>query len=176
MTKSPRLALLLAAALFAAPLRAHDPSESWTEAIVHTDRLELLVTMAQANALKLIDPTNKIPQLTPANFAQYQARLSATGAALFTITSSKDRVVVRHVAVELTEENDVAFKLTYPRPAAGLLIFDATFLKKLGEGFGGIIDASDTAGHHLGWDQISWENTSLVVMLPAAGAAPEKEK
>jgi hypothetical protein len=175
MTKSPRLAVLLAAAFFAAPLRAHDPSESWTAAIVRADQLELLVTMAQANALKLIDPANKIPQLTPENFEHYRARLIEAGGTLFMITSIKSRLTSRKVEVELTEENDVAFKILYPRPAPGLLIFDAAFLKKLGEGFGGIIDANDTTGHHLGWDQISWENTSLIVMLPAAGAAPAKK-
>ena len=167
---------LLLAVLLTAPLCAHDPAESWTAAIARADALELLVTMAQANALKLIDPANQIPVLTPENFAQYRERLIAAGGALFTITSIKQRVTVRSVAVELTEENDIAFKITYPRPAPGLLIFDAAFLKKLGEGFGGIIDASDTTGPHLGWDQLTSENTSLVVMLPAAGSAPAAKK
>jgi hypothetical protein len=161
---------------FASPAHAHDPAESWTAAIARADALELLVTMAQANALKLIDPANKIPPLTPENFEQYRARLVAAGGALFTITSIKQRVTVRSVDVELTEENDIAFKITYPRPAPGLLIFDAAFLKKLGEGFGGIIDASDTTGPHLGWDQLSSENTSLVVMLPPVGSAPAAKK
>ena len=168
MLSLPRFGLLLIA-LLAAPLRAHDPAESWTEAIVRPDQMELLVTMAQANALKLIDPRNQIPQLTQENFAQHRTRLLEAGATLFTITSLKSRVASRKVEVELTEENDVVFKITYARPAPGLLIFDAVFLKKLGEGFGGIIDASDTAGHHFGWEQISWENTTLVVMVPAPG-------
>jgi len=172
----PRLLLVFTAALLAAPLRAHDPGESWTEAIVRPDQMELLVTMAQSNALRLIDPANKVPQLTPGNFAQHRPRLLEVGATLFTITSLKSRVASRAVEVQLTEENDVVFKITYPRPASGLLIFDAAFLKKLGEGFGGIIDASDTVGNHLGWDQISWENSSLVVMLPAAGTPPAKKK
>lgn len=172
----PRLLLVFTAALLAVPLRAHDPAESWTEAIVRPDQIELLVTMAQATALKLIDPAAKIAQLTPENFPQHRPKLIEAGAALFAITSLKTRMAVRKVEVELTEENDVAFKITYPRPAPGLLIFDAAFLKKLGEGFGGIIDASDTSGHHLGWDQISWENTSLVVMLPAPGKPPAEKK
>lgn len=175
MIFSPRLLALAAALLLAAPLRAHDPAESWTEAIVRADHLELLVTMAQSNALKLIDPTNKIPQLTPENFPQHRLRLSDLGATLFAITSLKSRITPRKVEVELTEEGDIAFKITFPRPAPGLLIFDAAFLKKLGEGFGGVIDATDADGHHLGWDQISWDNTSLVVMLPAPGAPPAKK-
>ena len=161
--------------VLATPARAHDPAESWTSVTVRPDSMELLVTMAQINALKLIDPTNKIQRLTPENFGQFRARLVKAGAALFTVTSLKASVASRNVEVEFTEENDVVFKITYARPAPGLLIFDAVFLKTLGEGFGGIIDATDTAGHHLGWDQISWENTSLVVMVPAADAPPAKK-
>ncbi len=171
----PRFLALAAALLLAAPLRAHDPAESWTEVVVHANEMELLVTTAQVNALKLIDPTNKIPVLTQENFSQHRARLIEAGASLFTVTSIKAPMRPRKVEVQLTEENDVVFTITYPRPAPGLLIFNAAFLKKLGEGFGGIIDASDTAGHHLGWDQISWENTSLVVMLPAPDAPPAKK-
>jgi hypothetical protein len=171
----PRLILVFASALLAASLRAHDPAESWTSVTVKPDSMELLVTMAQINALKLIDPTNKIPRLTQENFGEFRARLVKAGAALFTVTSLKAGVASRKVEVELTEENDVVFNISYPRPAPGLLIFDAVFLKKFGEGFGGIIDASDTAGHHLGWDQITWEHTSLVVMVPAPDAPPAKK-
>ncbi len=172
----PRFATLVVAALLAAPLRAHDPAESWTEAIVHPDQLELLVTMAQVTALKLIDPAGKIAQLTPENFAQHRARLVQAGAVLFTITSVKTQVAARRVDVQLTEENDVAFRIIFPRPAAGVLMFEATFIKKLGNGIGGVIDASDTEGHEFGWEQLTPENTTLVVTLPKPGELPPRNK
>src|SRR5579885_1945403 len=91
-------------AAFTVAARAHDPAESWTEVIVHADRMEVLVTMAQATALKLIDPANKIPTLTAANFAQHRPRFVQEGGALMMITSMRDRLAVRRVEVALTEE------------------------------------------------------------------------
>lgn len=166
-----RFTVLLAAALVAVPLHAHDLMESFIEAIVRPDQLELLITMGPATALRLIDPTAKPQALTLESFERYRERLLKEGAGLFVVTSSKARLASAGVEVKLTEEKDVAFKVTYPRPPSGLLIFNAAFLEKLGTGFGGIIDASDTLGHHLGWDQITWENTTLVVVLPAPGPA-----
>ena len=171
MNPLPRLTVLLAAGLIAAPLRAHDLMESFIEAIVRPDQLELIVTMGPGTALKLIDPAAKPQSLTPEIFERYRARLLQEGPMLFSVTSSKARLISTGVEVKLTEEKDVAFKVIYPRPPSGLLIFKAAFLEKLGVGFGGIIDASDTLGHHLGWDQITWENTTLVVVLPAPSAA-----
>jgi len=176
MTSLPRLSALLAAVLLAVPLRAHDPSESWTEVIIHADNMEMLVTMAQVTALKLIDPAKKISQLTPENFAQHRPRLIQEGATLFAVTSLKTPLASRKIDVELTDEGDVAYKIIYPRPAPGLVMLNAAFMKKLGDGFGGIIDATDEAGHHLGWDQLSFENTTLVVMLPKPGEKPAKKK
>ena len=168
-----RHAVFFAAVLAAVPLRAHDLAESFIEAIVRPDQLDLLITVGPATALRLIDPAAKPRPLSPETFAQIRARLQQEGATLFTVTSSKARLDSLRVEVALTEDKDVMFKVTYPRPPPGLLIFNAAFLNKLGEGFGGIIDASDTAGHHLGWDQLSWQNTTLVVVLPAAGAKPK---
>jgi hypothetical protein len=175
MITLPRFFALAAAALLAVPLHAHDPSESWTEIIVHPDEMELLVTMAQVTALKLIDPAKKIPEFTPENFAQHRPRLLQAGAALFAVTSLKSPLVARKIDVQLTEEGDIAYKIIFARPAPGLLMFEAAFMKKLGEGFGGIIAAADEDGHQLGWDQLSSENTTLVVMLPKPGEKPAKK-
>src|SRR5262249_42996217 len=138
--------------------------------------MEMLVTMAQVTALKLIDPAKKIMQFTPENFAEHRARLVQEGATLFAVTSLKSPLKSQKVEVELTDEGDIAYKIIYPHPAPGLLMLNAAFMKKLGDGFGGIIDATDADGHHLGWDQLSNENTTLVVMLPKPGETPAKKK
>ncbi len=165
--------MILAAVLMAAPLHAHDLMESFIEAIVRPDRLELLITMGPGTALRLVDPAAKPQSLTPESFERYRTRLLQEGPALFSVTSSKARLVSTNVEVKLTDEKDIAFKVTYPSPPIGLLIFKGTFLEKLGVGFGGIIEASDTLGHHFGWDQITWENPTLVLVLPAEGATPK---
>ena len=72
----------------------------------------------------------------------------------------------RNIDVELTEENDIAFKLIYPRPPAGRMHVHAAMLKKLGPGYGGLFDASEPDGRHLGWEQLSYENPNYEITLP----------
>ncbi len=48
------------------------------------------------------------------------------------------------------DENDVVFKVSYPRPAAGPLHFHAAFLRKLGQAYGGILEAIDASGINIG--------------------------
>ena len=164
-----RFLLVLSAALaLASSARAHDPFESWTEAVVHPDRCELLIVMAQATALRLIDPDGRVAALTPENFRALRDRFVREGAALFVLTAGRAPLAPRETTVELTEEYDVAFKVVFARPPPGRLHFHAAFLKKLGNGYGGILDVGDPAGHQLGWEQISWENPNFEVIVPAA--------
>ncbi|MEO5960822.1 MAG: hypothetical protein ABIZ49_07400 [Opitutaceae bacterium] len=129
--------------------------------------------MAQSTSLKLIDPEGRIRGLTEENFALHRARFEKEGAALFVLTSQRKPLPVRKVVVELTEENDVLFRVTYPRPLPGPLHFHAAFLQKLGEGYGGILEVADTSGNHLGWEQLSAENPNYEVkVLPPS--APKK--
>jgi hypothetical protein len=160
--------------LLSPPLHAHDPAESWTEVMVGTEKMELLVTMAQASALKLIDPAARIPALTKENFPFHRAGLLDEGARLFSITSLAQRLTVERVEVLLTDEGDVAYRLIYPRPSPGVLIFEAAFIKAIGQGGGGAIAARDTEKHDLGWDQLTSDHASLVVSLPAPGAPSPK--
>ena len=90
------------------------------------------------------------------------------------VTSADAPVPAWKITAELTEENDVVFKLVFPRPAAGRLHFHAAFLKKLGPGYGGIIEISDGAGHDLGWEQLSFENPNFEIVV-AAPEAPARE-
>ena len=169
-TRRPRrvsfFTLALALCSLATPARAHDPFEAFTAAVIRPDRLDLIITMAQSTALKLIDPAARLPSLAPENFAEHRPRLLREGAALFTITSVRTPLAPRKVDVELTEENDVVFKITYPRPAAGRLLFSAAYLKKLGDGYGGIFEVNDDSDHNLGWEQLLWAQPNLEVTVP----------
>ena len=118
------------------PARAHDPFEAFHSAKLHSDRLELVVTMAQSTALKLIDPTAQIASLTLENLAAHRPRLVREAAMLFILTSVRQPLVSRTATVELTDENDLIFRVTYPRPAPGKLYFSAAYLRRLGDGYG----------------------------------------
>lgn len=170
-----RLSLLgLGLLVWSRPLQAHDAFECWIGAIVRPDSLEINFTLAQGTALRLIDPEAHIRGITLENFPTYRARFEKEGAALCIVTSIRTPLVVRKVEVEFTEENDIAFKVIYPRPPPGRLHFHGAFLKKLGEGYGGIIEINDAAGLNLGWEQLSAENPNFEITVPAAKPAPKK--
>jgi hypothetical protein len=151
------------------PARAHDPFEAFHSAIVRADRVDLIITMAQATALRLIDPAATISALTPENIAAHRPRLVREAAALFILASGPSHTVLKPTKaaeIELTEENDLIFRVTYPRPAAGLLRFAAAYLKKLGDGYGGILEINDAADRNLGWEQLLWAHPDFEVTIP----------
>lgn len=122
--------------------------------------------MAQATALKLIDPTAQIPVLTADNLSAHRPRLLREAATLFIITSARTPLTPRTTTVELTDENDLIFRVTYPRPAAGPLYFSAAYLKKLGDGYGGILELTDHTDKNLGWEQLLWSRPNFQVAIP----------
>ncbi len=166
--------MTVVALTLALPARAHDLYEIWTIAILRADHLEVGITMAKATALRLIDPDAKISALTPENLATHRTRLEKEAAALLTLTANRKTLVAQKVEVELTEENDVVFHVTYPRPPPGVLQLKAAFLKKLGDGYGGLLDISDSSGKNLGWEQLMWAQPNFEVVIPPA--APTKTK
>ena len=154
-------------------MHAHDPGESWTNATLQPDGLRVEITMAPLCAMLMLDPKGKLPGLTEENFESYHARLKALAAEFYVVTSVRTPLKLREAEVRFTEEYDLTFTLVYPLPAAGRLHFHATFLTKLGEGFGCTLYVTDPAGKDLGWDQISAESPNFEVIL-AAPPPPKK--
>ncbi len=169
-TRSRLAAAIFGLTLLASAAHAHDPYDSWATARLRVDRLEFIVTMAQSTALRLIDPELAIPFLAQENFEAHRPRLERAGANLCILTTARKPLVATTVAVELTEENDVVFKVIYPRPPAGRLHWHAAFLRKLGDGYGGTLEVNDVAGNNLGWEQVSFLNPNFEVTLPAAAS------
>lgn len=153
--------------------RAHEAGELTMIATVRATQLDLVVTLAASTAARLLDPSAETPPpVTPARFPTVRDRLIAVATAhFFTFTTAPTtaprRLALRTVTVALTEENDLAFTLRYPRPAAGPLHLRATVFARLGPGHGGVLECTDTAGHHLGWDQLSPEKPALTIVIPA---------
>lgn len=162
------LAFVCCALLTAPPARAHDPFEAFHSTTLHPDRLDLVVTMAQATALKLIDPTAQLPALTAENLPTHRPRLLRAATALFVFTSARQSLASQSATIELTDENDLIFRVTYPRPAAGPLFISAVYLRRLGDGYGGLFELTDAAGKNLGWEQLLWSRPNFEVTLPAS--------
>lgn len=163
--------LWLAFGFLALTARAHDPYQAWTSAIVRDDHLELTVTMAASTAARLIEPEPKSAPFTRENFSAHRARATATGPKLCVLTAAKEVLASRKVEVVYSEEDDVIFKIIYPRPAPGKLQLHSVFLEKLGDGYGSILEVADTSGNHLGWDQLTADSSILEVTVPAKPAA-----
>ena len=160
-----RLLCLLLALCAPALVHAHDPYDAFTTVTVRPDSLEFILTMAQSTVLKLIDPSVRIPALTPQNMTELNPRLTRAAAALFVIKSVHTPLTPRQISVELTEENDIVFRLIYPRPAPGPLLFSAVYLKNLGDGYGGVLEINDHTGHNLGWEQLLWAHPDFEITI-----------
>ena len=175
-TLRPRILTLPCALLLAcvaAPTHAHDAGELTMTATVRVTQLDLIVTLAAPTAARLLDPSSESPApITAATFPALRDRLIAAATAhFFTLTTAPTtaprRLALRSVTVALTEENDLAFTLLYPRPAPGPLHLRANVFSRLGPGHGGILECADTAGHHLGWEFLSSDKPALTVVVPA---------
>ena len=146
--------------------RAHDPYDAFTSATLHPDRLELILTTAASTALRLIDPDSALPPINPADWSELHPRFLRAGATLFKLTAKDQQLEPRAIAVELSDENDLIFHIVYPRPRAGTLEFYAAYLKKLGDGYGSILDLHDPSGRNLGWEQLLWAHSDFTVAIP----------
>ncbi len=122
--------------------------------------------MAASTALKLIDPDGKFPPLRPENIAEHRPRLTREAELLFIVTSERKPLKPLKADLELTPENDLVFTVKYPPPTAGRLLFSAAFLRRLGEGYGGIIEVNDRHGQNLGWEQLQWAQPNFDLTLP----------
>jgi hypothetical protein len=149
-------------------VRAHDPGESWTNAVLQPDGLKVQITMAPVCATLLLGPSGKFSGLTEENFPEFHDRLKALAGEFYVVTSGRAPLKPRAIEARMTEELDLEFTLVYPRPAAGRLHFHASFLGKLGSGFNGMIYLTDAARNDLGWDQLSAEAPNFEVTIPAA--------
>lgn len=167
-----RLLGLVSLLALAPPARAHDPYEAFHSAVIYSDRLELVVTMAASTALKLIDPAAIPPDLTTESFAALRPHLLRAATALFALRSAQKLLPPRTATVELTDENDIVFRVIYPRPSPGRLRLTAAYLEKLGDGYGGLLEFTDHRRQNLGWEQLLYAHPNFELTLPPAPPAP----
>lgn len=160
--------MVLAGLISSVAGRAHDLFEIWTIAMVRPDYFEVAITMAKGTALKLVDPKAELPELTVENFATHRSAFDRIAPELIVPSAAKKPLALIRLETQLTEEGDVVFHYAFAAPPAGRLLIEAAFLKKLGSGYGGILEVSDTAGHTLGWEQVSPEKPSLEITVPPA--------
>ncbi len=168
--RSPLIAFAVFLVSFASAL-AHDPRQSWMSAVNRSDAMELTITMATINALRLIDREASAP-LTRERFPELRPRFAELAGTLCRVTS-KSELRPKTIDVVFTEENDLAFTLLFSPAPHDTLRIDAAFLQKLGEEFTSMLVVTDDAGVDLGWNQLTVEKSILEISLPARPTPPK---
>jgi len=169
--RRPWLGGLLLALSAAGAAFAHDPMEITADAVLKAGSLELRVTMARSTAEAVIDGAKFGTLFDPSVFAALQPRFEKHAAKLFAIASGGAVLVPRHAAVTLTVENDVEFRLDYPRAAPGLLRFEAVHVAKLADGYGDLLTVQGEHGELLGQKTLMGTDLVLEAIVPAARAS-----
>lgn len=158
------------------PSHAHDLYASWAEARVHSDRLEIALTLARSSALALLIDGSPLPPITPENFADYAPRLRAIASELFEVSAGGQPLRLDSASSKISGDADVVFTLVYLRPATGPLRFFAWYLGALIDGHVATLVVSDAAGRDLGWSPLSLDQPVFSVPLtpPPRIAAPHR--
>jgi len=172
------VACLLAFSLSAA--FGHDNTEVTTKVYLRTNCLEVRVTLAAPTAKLLLeaDGHSDANLSSPAEVIEARPLLAACAAQLFRISSGGKDLALTVTNVAPSVEDHIEVKLNYPRPAAGLLRFDAVHLTKLpaNEPYGALVTVVDLAGNEFLCQQLlTARDRSLEVKVPAwlpTSAAP----
>lgn len=98
--------------------------------------MELTITMARSAAFLLIKDQHPDAAYVDADtFAKVRAPLLVAGANLCRLTAASKALTPNSIDVEMTDENDVQFRLVYPRPTERASVrFEFPYLKKMVEG------------------------------------------
>lgn len=157
------------------PARAHDIFSSWTDAHVREDRIELIFTLSRPSALRLIPEGNVLPPITPENFHEYAPRLKAVAHELYELSVGGQALALTASEEKIAGEDDVEFRLTFPRPDEGTLKILGLYLQYLVDGHTGTLVVYAGQDTKLGWAPISYDQPSFEVPLPARGAPPSAQ-
>lgn len=155
---------------------AHDPFQSWSSVRLRDDHFILQTTLAPNAALDLLDRESELPLVDPARFETYKPLILRRASELFLIGADEQAPLVpTDATVRFTEEEDIQFTLTYPRPdTGGRWRFQALYVDRLPDHVGTLF-VEDENKADLGWAEFTPGNNILEVVLPprlsAAGEA-----
>lgn len=167
-----RLATLFLSLLVAPWAVAHDPYEITTDTWIRASGLEITSTLARSTGLAILEQKQNLRTFDPSKFDEIRPRLEEAAKSFFRITSNGVPLAVEKVSVGLTIEEDLEIRLVYPRPAAGVLRFEAPHLPPLGYGYGNIVTVHGPKGELLGQTMLTEAETAMEVQAPAPPAAP----
>jgi hypothetical protein len=135
--------------------------------------VELTVTLSRGTALAAAGPAAAGHSLAdPSRFPAERPLLLAAAAGLFELTGDGARLELREAEVGLTVENDVEYRLVYPRPGRGPLAFRAALLTVLEDPtYGATFSLADEQGRWMGSKLLGIDDPEFLFFPGGAGPA-----
>ena len=149
--------------------RGHDLLVSWTTVRLHPDSCELLVKLHAESVGALIQ--NEAPGATfePENFDNVRPALNSFGNSLYEVSAGGRALAPTRTDVTVVEDN-LEFRLVYPRPDGSPLRLKAAYLSRVAPDFVAHVSVTDDAGKQLS-SHILRRDEPSVEIAPDAGAA-----
>ena len=176
MTK--RCQLLFILLLASLPVWAHDSFEGTTTVRLRTNSIDLAITLNSTTAMVLCDGADlQSARFSPDIFEGNLAAFKKSAGGLLAISVAGNRLVAFETNAFLGNENDVEYRLRYPRPA-GVVTMKAVYLERLPrEGYGAALTILDmennvVVGQKLLMnDDLAFETPKVAEPPPAAPAS-----
>ena len=163
-------ALCLIALLLAASGNAlgHDVQASWTTVRFSPGSCELTVRVHAEAVRTLIQDTAPGATFEPENLDKVMPALKSFGKTLYEVSEGGRVLSATETDVSVVEDN-LVFRLVYPRPAAGPLRLKATHLSRVSAEFIAHVSVTDEAGKPVA-SHVLRSNQPLVEIEPPSGA------
>ncbi len=165
------IALLLAASGAAL---GHDVQASWATARFGQDSCELTVRIHAEAVRTLIQDTAPGATFEPENFDNVRPALESFGKTLYEVSEGGRTLSATATDVSVVEDN-LVFRLVYPRTAAGALRLKATHLTRVSPEFIAHVSVTDEAGRPLASHVLRPDHPLVEIEPPSDGASGDAQ-
>lgn len=174
MSPRPRKKALCLAALFFTLSRValgHDVQASWTTLRLLPNSCELTVRIHAESVRTLIQDAAPGATFEPENMDKVMPALRSFGKTLYEVSAGGRTLEATETDVSVVEDN-LVFRLVYPRAASGPLRLRATHLSRLTPDFIAHVTATDESGKPL-VSHVLRQGQPLVEIQPPAGGGSD---
>ena len=157
------------ASLFGGGAFGHDVQTSWTVVRLRPDACELKVRMHGETVRSLIQDEAPDATLEPENFDNVRPLLQTFANNLYEVSAGESRLKALQTDVTLSEDN-LEFRLVYPRPSGGPLRLKALYLQRVAPDFIAHVSVEDESGQTVA-NKILNAHAPSAEVEPPSGAA-----
>ncbi|HEX8144108.1 MAG TPA: HupE/UreJ family protein [Pyrinomonadaceae bacterium] len=152
--------------LLVIPAHGHDLQASWTSVRFRPDSMELKIRMAADTVRSLIQDEAPLATFEPENFEKVRPLLREFAKKLYEVKADGQPLVALQSDVAVVEDN-IEFRLIYPRTTRGPLFLKANYLDRVIPGYFAHVNVTDEAEQPLSSQILKAESPSMEVALPS---------